>query len=101
MTREMTRGEIRRAAFRSCITGAVIVAGPCHDMSCLPGGLEADLEEWQAGFTDASGRFLDRAQAAAAEGLTGRLEARAYFAGVPDPTLEAGHRESWREVRAS
>lgn len=101
MTRELTGSEIRCAAFRSCITGAVIVAGPCHDITCLPGGLDADLDEWQAGFTDTSGRFLDRAQAAAAAGLGGRLEARAYFAGAPDPTLEAGHRESWRDVRAA
>ncbi len=101
MRREMTRGDIRCAAFRSCITGAVIPTGACHDITCLPGGLEADLEEWQAGFTDANGRFLDRAQAAAATGLTGRLEARALFAGAPAPTLEAGRRESWREFRAA
>jgi hypothetical protein len=101
----MARGtdgvDIRCAAFRSCITGAVIVTGACHDITCLPGGLEADLDEWQAGFTDVAGRFLDRFQAAAAAGSTGRLEARAYFAGEADPTLEAGRRESWRDLRAA
>jgi hypothetical protein len=101
MTRGIDGSEIRRAAFRSCITGAVVVTGACHDITCLPGGLEADLDEWQAGFIDASGRFLDRCQAAAAVGCAGRLEARAYFGGEPDPTLEAGRRESWRELRAA
>jgi len=91
----------RQAAFRSGATGAVVVTGPCHDITCLPGGLEADLDEWQAGFTDASGRFMDRREAAAAAGHAGRLEARAYFAGDPNPTIEAGHAESWRELRAA
>jgi len=57
---------IRQAAFRSCATGAVVLTGPCHDITRLPGGLDADLDEWQAGFTDASGRFMDRQEAAAA-----------------------------------
>lgn len=92
---------IRHAAFRSGITGAVLVTGACHDITRLPGGLEADLEEWQAGFTDADGQFLDRTQAAAAAGYAGRLEARAYFGDRPDPTLEAGWCESWRGSRAA
>lgn len=101
MTYGSSERGIRRAAFRSCITGAVVVTGAWHDITCLPGGLEADLDEWQAGFTDASGCFLDRAQAAAAAGCAGRLEARAYFGGEPDPTLEAGRCESWCKFRAA
>ena len=92
---------LRQAAFRSCVTSAVIVTGPFHDITLLPGGLEADLDDWQAGFTDASGRFMDRREAAAAAGHEGRLEARAYFAGDPRPTLETGHAESWRELHAA
>jgi len=92
---------LRQAAFRSCATGAVVVTGPCHDITRLPGGLDADLDEWQAGFTDASGCFMDRREAAAAAGHAGRLEARAYFAGDATPTLEAGHAESWRGLRAA
>jgi hypothetical protein len=101
----MARGNhengFRQAAFRSCATGAVIATGPCHDVSLLPGGVDADLDEWQAGFVDGIGRFLDRREAAEAVGHAGRLEARAYFAGDPEPTLEAGHPESWRRLRAA
>ncbi len=89
-----------QAAFRSRATGAVVATGGCHDITRLPGGLDADLDEWQAGFTDASGRFMDRREAAAAAGHAGRLEARAYFAGEPTPTIEAGHCETWRDLRA-
>ena len=92
---------LRQAAFRSCATGAVVVTGPFHDITLLPGGLDADLDDWQAGFTDASGRFMDRREAAATAGCEGRLEARAYFAGDPRPTLEAGHAESWRRLHAA
>jgi hypothetical protein len=95
------RLEIRQAAFRSCTTGVVIPTGCFHDISCLPDGLSADLDEWRAGFTDESGRFLDRAEAAAAAGCLGSLEARAYFAGEPEPTLETGRRESWLTLRAA
>jgi hypothetical protein len=95
------RRAVRQAAFRSCLTGAVVVTGPCHDITRLPGGVDADVEEWQAGFTDERGRFMDRREAAAAAGHAGRLEARAYFAGDRAPTLEAGHRESWRRERAA
>lgn len=95
-----TRG-FRQAAFRSCATGAVIATGPCHDVTLLPGGLDADLDEWQAGFLDNAGRFLDRREAAEALGHAGRLEACAYFAGEEHPTLEAGHAESWRALRAA
>ncbi len=86
----------RQAAFRSRATGTVVVTGPCHDITRLPGGLDANLDEWKAGFTDASARFMDRREAAVAAGYAGQLEARAYFAGDPEPTLEAGHTESWR-----
>lgn len=85
----------QQAAFRSSATGAVIVTGPCHDLERLPGGFDADLDEWEAGFTDGAGRFLTRREAATAVGLAGRLESRAYFAGDPRPTLEAGHGEAW------
>ncbi len=95
------RVEIRQAAFRNCRTGVVISTGAFHDIGRLPGGLDADLDEWTAGFTDVNGRFLERGEAAAAAGCAGRLEARAYFAGEPDPTLEAGRRESWSALRAA
>lgn len=90
-----------QAAFRSCVTGAVVTTGACHDITHLPGGLEADLDEWQAGFIDASGRFLERREAAAVAGHAGRLEARSYFAGDATPTLEAGHVECWRLLRVA
>jgi len=79
----------------------VISTGPCHDFSLLPGGVDADLYDWQAGFVYVVGRFMDRREAAEALGHAGRLEARAYFAGDPEPTLEAGHAESWRRLRAA
>jgi hypothetical protein len=101
MTRANHENGFRQAAFRSCTTGAVIETGPCHDVNLLPGGVDADLDEWQAGFVDAVGRFMDRREAAEALGHAGRLEARAYFAGDPKPTLEAGHAESWRRLRAA
>jgi hypothetical protein len=95
MAHRMGQGELRQAAFRSRATGRVISTGCFHDIGCLPGGIEADLDQWTAGFTDVSGRFLDRAEAAAVAGHAGRLEARAFFADEPDPTLEAGRQESW------
>ena len=101
MANAIERVCFRQAAFRSCATGSVVVTGACHDITFLPGGLDADLDEWQAGFTDASGRFMDRREAAAAAGHSGRLEARAYFAGDSRPTLEAGNAESWRGLRAA
>lgn len=101
MTYENEKVGFMQAAFRSCVTGAVVATGPCHDITHLPGGLDADLDEWQAGFTDASGRFMDRREAAAAAGHSGRLEARSYFGGDATPTLEAGHVESWRVLRAA
>jgi hypothetical protein len=93
--------KFREAAFRSRTTGAVVETGPCHDITRLPGGLDANLDEWEAGFTDATGRFMDRREAAAAAGHSGRLEARSYFAGESHPTLEAGRAESWRPLRAA
>lgn len=93
---------IRAAAFRCVTTGEVIETGPFHDLLRLPGAFDADLEAWEAGFVDARGRFLNRADAAAAVGARGRLEARSFFAGEGEPTLEAGHVESWRlEARAA
>ena len=89
----------QQAAFRSSATGAVIVTGACHDLGGLPGGLDADLDEWEAGFVDGAGRFLTRREAATALGLAGRLESRAYFAGDPSPCLEAGHCEAWLGAR--
>jgi len=56
--------EITQAAFRSRATGEVIATGPCHDLTRLPSGMDADLGEWQAGFTDAGGRFTSEARAA-------------------------------------
>lgn len=91
--------EMRQAAFRSCRTGAVICTGCFHDISLLPGAEDADLDEWECGFTDAAGRFLDRREAAAAIGVRGSLESRSYFCGDPEPTLEAGHRESFERAR--
>jgi hypothetical protein len=96
---EHVERRFQQAAFRSVATGEVIVTGPCHDLSYLPGGLDADLDAWEAGFTDCVGRFLTRREAAGAVGHAGRLEARAYFAGDPRPTLEAGHREAWARAR--
>ena len=88
--------KIRMAAFRCTTTGEVVETGSWHDILRLPGGVETDLDLWVAGFTDCFGRFLDRAEAAAAVGANGRLEARSFFAGEADPTLEAGRTESWR-----
>jgi hypothetical protein len=101
MACESGQAIFRQAAFRSCTTGDVVVTGACHDIARLPGGLDADLDEWQAGFVDSAGRFLDRREAAEALGHRGRLESRAYFAGDARPTLEAGHAESWRGLRAA
>ncbi len=101
MARANHENGFRQAAFRSCTTGAVIATGPCHDVTLLPGGVDADLDEWQAGFIDVVGRFMDRREAAEALGHAGRLEAHAYFTADPEPTLEAGHAESWRRLRAA
>ncbi len=98
MARGSRQVTISQAAFRSTRTRAVIGTGRFHDITLLPGGLNADLDEWQAGFVDTTGRFMDRCEAAAATGHAGRLESRSYFAGDRDPTLEAGHVESFRRA---
>jgi hypothetical protein len=84
-------GFIRCAAFRCVATGEVIETGPFHDILRLPGALDCDLDAWEAGFVDARGRFLDRAQAAAAVGARGRLESRAFFRGDADPPSRRSH----------
>jgi hypothetical protein len=89
---------ITQAAFRSSRTRAVICTGRFHDIMLLPGGLDADLDEWQAGFIDTTGQFMDRREAATAVGHAGRLESRSFFAGHREPTLEAGHAESFRRA---
>ena len=71
---------------------------PGHVGEHVPGGLDADLGGWQAGFIDTTGRFMDRREAAAAVGHAGRLESRSFFAGDREPTLEAGHAESFRRA---
>jgi hypothetical protein len=89
----------RQASFRHVASGAVVNTGCFHDINCLPGGEDVDLEQWEAGFTDAEGRFHDRAEAARLVGLCGRLESESYFAGAANPTLEAGHLEAWHKPR--
>jgi hypothetical protein len=95
MTHGIAEVTIAQAAFRSYRTRAVVCTGRSHDIALLPGGLDADLVEWQAGFIDTTGRFMDRREAAAAVGHVGRRESRSYFAGDREPTLEAGHAESF------
>jgi hypothetical protein len=73
--------------------------GCFHDISCLPGGEDVDLAQWEAGFTDCEGRFYDRQEAARLVGLSGRLESESYFAGAANPTLEAGHLEAWHKLQ--
>lgn len=91
---------IRMAAFRCITTGEVIETGPFHDILRLPGAFDADLDIWVAGFVDARGRFMDRAEAARAVGASGRLEAHSFFRGDADPTLEAGNLPSWKREGA-
>ena len=86
-----------QASFRDVRTGRVVETGRFHDISCLPGGDACDLDAWEAGFTDVGGRFYTRAEAARTLGLAGHLESESHFAGAASPTLEAGHRESWRK----
>jgi hypothetical protein len=87
----------RQASFRHRSSGAVVSTGPFHDIGCLPGGEDVDLDQWEAGFTDCEGRFYDRAEAARLVGVCGRLESESYFAGTANPTLEAGRLEAWRK----
>jgi hypothetical protein len=87
----------RQASFRHHATGAVVNTGCFHDIGCLPGGEDVDLEQWEAGFTDREGRFYNRQEAARLVGVCGRLESESYFAGAANPTLEAGHLEAWRK----
>jgi hypothetical protein len=72
------------AAFRHQGRGDVVGTGRCHDAGRLPGG-EADLDEWEAGFTDGVGRFYTRDEAAQALGVHGplRSERRRELRGPP------------------
>jgi hypothetical protein len=88
-----------QAAFRHVVSGSVVNTGCFHDITCLPGGDCVDLDQWEAGFTDSEGHFYDRREAARLVGCCGRLESESYFAGEPNPTLEAGHFEAWRKPR--
>jgi hypothetical protein len=100
----MTRpdgGAFKQAAFRQVSTGHVVRTGPFHDLSLLPDGEDANLDDWEAGFTDGCGSFFTRREAAAAIGVSGSLESRSYFAGDATPTLEAGHDQSWKHRRAA
>lgn len=85
----------RQASFRHFRSGAIVNTGCFHDITLL--GDDADLDAWEAGFTDSDGRFYNREEAARAIGLRGRLESESYFAGDANPTLEAGHLEAWRK----
>lgn len=85
----------RQASFRHLRSGAIVNTGCFHDITLL--GDDADLDAWEAGFTDSDGRFYNREEAARAIGLRGRLESESYFAGDANPTLEAGHLEAWRK----
>jgi hypothetical protein len=89
----------RQASFRHFASGTVVNTGCFHDISCLPGGEDVDLAQWEAGFTDCEGRFYDRQEAARLVGLSGRLESESYFAGAANPTLEAGHLEAWHKLQ--
>ncbi len=87
----------KQASFRHLSTDTIVDTGCFHDITCLPGGIDVDLEEWEAGFTDDAGRFYTRREAAQLVGVCGRLESASYFAGAADPTLEAGYLEAWRK----
>jgi hypothetical protein len=88
----------RQASFRHCASGLIVNTGCFHDISCLPGGDDVDLEQWEAGFTDCKGCFYSRQEAARLVGLRGRLESESYFTGAANPTLEAGYREAWHKA---
>src|SRR5512140_2359272 len=90
-------GPPRQASFRHVTSGTVVNTGCFHDITCLPGGEEADLEMWEAGFTNDEGCFHTRWEAARLLGVCGRLESESYFSGAANPTLEAGFREAWRK----
>jgi hypothetical protein len=89
------RATFCQAGFRHRCSGCVVPTGAFHDISLLPGEAEASLDEWEAGFLDAQEHFFDRREAARVLGHRGRLEAVSYFHDEPEPTLEAGHAESW------
>lgn len=95
------KGAFTQAAFRQCSTGHVVRTGAFHDLFLLPDGEDANLDDWEAGFTDSCGSFFTRRDAAAAIGVSGSLESRSYFAGEATPTLEAGRNESWKDRRAA
>jgi Arc/MetJ family transcription regulator len=48
------------ASFKNKETGEVVETGRFHDITKLPGGENADLEKWEAGFNDAQGKFYTR-----------------------------------------
>jgi hypothetical protein len=54
----------RKASFRHRASGAIVNTGCFHDITCLPGGEDVDLDQWEAGFTDDDDRFYDRREAA-------------------------------------
>jgi hypothetical protein len=85
----------KQASFRHLCSGHIVNTGCCHDIGCLRGGEDANLDEWEAGFTDGGGRFYNRQEAAQLVGLRGHLESESYLAGEENPTLEAGHLEAW------
>ena len=87
----------RQASFRHLSSGNIVNTGCCHDISRLPGGEAANLDDWEAGFTDCEGRFYNRQEAAQLVGVRGHLESESYFAGEANPTLEAGHHEAWKK----
>ena len=87
----------KQASFRHLSTGDIVNTGCCHDIGCLPGGEDANLDEWEAGFTDGDGRFYNRQEAAWLVGIRGHLESESYFAREANPTLEAGHLEAWKK----
>jgi hypothetical protein len=55
---------LKAAGFKHKVTGQIIETGPHHDMNFLPEGEDTDLSQWEDGFVDHKGTFLNRMQAA-------------------------------------